>query len=175
VAQNVTAWLATSLISYYSLEDGTNSAALELVNRYEGLLATLSPNYAQIKEMLINNIAFAYLEAGQIEDAKRYLQQLSHVFHKEPYPTATLGLYHMRKGNVDRAETLYEQAIHLAKTPVDKMQIRQKLNLELGMLYFNSEPLRARRYLQKVIDHDETLPQISARARSLLFSLTQSS
>lgn len=171
VPPNVVAWLATSLISYYSLEDETSSKALDLVRSYEGLLTTLSPQHHQIKDMLTNNIAFAYLEAGQIDTAKRYLQQLSHVIHKDPYPTATLGLFHMRKGNVDRAEHLYEEAIHLAKTPEDKKRIRQKLNLELGLRYLDTDQLRARRYLQKVTEHDDTVPQIAARARSLLSRL----
>jgi tetratricopeptide (TPR) repeat protein len=169
----LTAWLASSLIAYYSLEDGTSSKALELVRHYESLLTTLSPQDAQTKNMLANNIAFAYLETGLIDAAQRYLQQLSHVIHKEPYPTATLGLFHMRKGNIDRAEHLYEEAIHLAKMPEDKKRIRQKLNLELGLRYFDSDPSRARRYLQKVAEHDDTVPQISVRSRSLLSRLTR--
>lgn len=171
VAPNVVAWLATSLIAYYSLEDETCSKALELVRRYEGLLATLHPQYSRIKNTLTNNIAFAYIEAGQIDTAKRYLQQLSHVIHKEPYSTATLGLFHMRKDNIDRAKSLYEEAIHLAKMPEDKKRIRQKFNFELGLKHLDSDPSRARRYLQKVTEHNDSGPQIAARARFLLNSL----
>lgn len=167
-APNVVAWLAASLISYYSLEDETCAMALNLVRSHEGLLTTLQPQYIQIKNILTNNIAFAYLEAGDIDTAKQYLQQLSNVVHKEPYPTATLGLFHMRKGNIDRAEHLYEEAIHLAKMPEDKKRIRQKLNFELGVQYFDTDPSRARRYLQKVAEQGDSVPQIANRARILL-------
>lgn len=172
VAPNVVAWLAASLISYYSLEDETCTMALNLARRHEGLLTTLQPQYIQIKNILTNNIAFAYLEAGDIDTAKQYLQQLSNVVHKEPYPTATLGLFHMRKGNIDRAEHLYEEAIHLAKMPVDKQRIRQKLNFELGVQHIDTDPSRARRYLQKVAEQGDSVPQIANRARTLLNRLS---
>lgn len=168
VAPNVVAWLAASLISYYSLEDEGNSRTFELIKRYEGFLSSQNSEYTQIKDFLANNIAFAYLEAGQIDTAKQYLQKLSHAVHKEPYPTATLGLFHMRKGNVDRAESLYEEAIRLARKPEDKRRIRQKLNFEFGREYFESNPARARRYLQKAAEQTDLVPQIAARARSLL-------
>lgn len=171
VVPNVVAWLATSLISYYSLEEETRPIALELVKRYEGMINTLHPQYAQIKSMLVNNIAFAYLEDGQIELAKEYLHKLSNIIHKEPYATATLGLLHMRMGNIERAESLYEESIHLARMPEDKNRIRQKLNLELGLKYLDSDPTRARRCLQKLLGSDDLVPQIAARARSLLSRL----
>lgn len=170
-ASNIVAWLAASLISYYALEDETCSTALELVKRYEGLLTSLHPQYASIKNTLINNIAFAYLEAGQVDTANQYLQQLSNVIHKEPYPTATLGLYHMRKGNIERGELLYEEAIHLARIPDDKKRIRIKLNFELGLHLLDLDPSRSRRYLQKVLEQEDTVPQITKRARSLLGGL----
>jgi len=172
VAPNVVAWLAASLISYYSLEKETSAIAIELVKRYEEMIATLQPRYAQIKFMLINNIAFAYLENGYIEEAKKYLNQLSNVIHKEPYSTATFGLFHMRMGNIERAEGLYEEAIRLAIKSEDKNRIRQKLNFELGLKFLGSNPSRANRYLQKVIGSDDPVPQIAERARSFLRGLS---
>ncbi|SDX06474.1 tetratricopeptide repeat protein [Nitrosomonas oligotropha] len=172
VAPNIVAWLAASQISYYSLQVETLPTALELARYYKGLLTSLHPKHSGIKNMLTNNIAFSYLEANQIDTAKQYLQKLSHVIHKEPYSTATLGLLHMRKGNVNHAESLYEEAIHLAKNPEDKKRIRQKLNFELGLKFFDSDPSRAKRYLQKAIEYDNSVPQITARARSLLNSLS---
>jgi tetratricopeptide (TPR) repeat protein len=172
-APNAVAWLVTSLIAYYSLGDETSSTALDLIERHKGLLTTLNPQHTQIKEMLLNNIAFAYLEFGHVDTAQEYLQQLTHVFHKEPYSTATLGLFHLRKGNVERGELLYQEAIRLALAPEDKKRIRQKLNLEVGLRYIDSDPARARRYLNKAADRDGLVPQLAARARSLLNSLSR--
>ena len=104
-----------------------------------------------------------------------YLQQLSNVFHKEPYPTATLGLFHLRKGNIERAQQFYEEAIHLAKNAEDKTRIRQKLNLELGLEYLHSEPSRARRFLQRVTEHYDTVPQLARHARTVLNRLERPS
>lgn len=173
VAPNVVAWLTASLISYYSLDEETRVIALGLVERYGGMTITLQPQYSQIKFMLINNIAFAYLEAGLIDEAKKYLNQLSNVIHKEPYSTATLGLLHMRQGNIERAESLYEESIRLASRAEDKNRIRQKLNFEMGLKLLNSEPSRAKRYLQKVIGSDDQVPQLAERARNVLSGLTQ--
>ena len=167
------AWLVTSLIANYSYEDVSRPRALALATQYDGLLNTLSAREAQRRDALANNIAFAYLEAGDVEAARRYLQKLSHAIHKEPYPTATLGLLHMRKGDVERAENLYEEAIHLARTPVDKARIRQKLNLELALRLLQSDPLRARRYLERVAAQKEGAPQLAHRAGVLLRQLPQ--
>lgn len=171
LAPKLTAWLASTLITHYSLESASNSAALKLADRYEKLLTSLGPQDSQTRDMLANNIAFAHLEAGQTAAAERFLQQLTHSFHKDPYPTATLGLFHMRKGSYDRAVSLYEEAIMLAGSIDDKVRIRQKLNLELGIRYFDSDPSRSRRFLQKVTEHRKTLPQFAAQAQSLLSRL----
>ena len=56
----------------------------------------------------------------------------------------------------------------LAGSIDDKVRIRQKLNLELGIRYFDSDPSRSRRFLQKVTEHRKTLPQFAAQAQSLL-------
>ena len=173
LAPKLTAWLASTLIAHYSIEGDSSSNALKVANRFESLLTTLGPSDSKLRDMLANNIAFAYLEAGQIDAAGRYLKQLTHGFHKEPYSTATLGLFHMRKGNFDRADRLYEEAIVLAGTVDDKTRIRQKLNLELGLRYLDSDQSRSRRYLQKVAEHAKTLPQFAARAQSLLSRLSR--
>ena len=164
-------WLVTSLIAYYSAEYETIPKALELVIQYEKLINELEPQYTLNKDMLINNIAFTYLEAGQIETAKKYLQLISHNFHKDPFATATQGLFHMRQGNVDLAEHLYKEAIHLAKSTTLKKRIRQKFNFELGSRLIDSNPSRARRYLQKVAEFDDIGPQIAKRALTILSEL----
>jgi tetratricopeptide (TPR) repeat protein len=169
-AQKLTAWMVTSLIAQYALADETKHRALELVNKYEHLLVDLGTQEPQRRDMLANNIAFALLETGQVDKAYKYLALLSHAFHNEPYCTATLGLFHLRKGHIGRAERLYEEAIGLAKTDADKARIRQKLNLELALYYIDSEPSRARRLLQKVAE-GKAVAQFSERALALLKAL----
>jgi tetratricopeptide (TPR) repeat protein len=171
VTESLVAWLVASLLAFYSQENESTQLALNLAQRYEEFCNSLGKDHKDIKEVLINNLAFVYLEADQVESAKKYLQKLDHAYHNESYPTATLGLYHMRMGNYARGEHLYEEAIHLAKTLDEKKRIRQKLNFECGLQYLNSEPSRARRYLQKVLENNES--PMAARARALLNSLTQ--
>ena len=171
LSPKLAAWLVTSLITHYSLEEESGQISLELIRRYKDLLDELRPEDIQIKNMMINNIAFAYLESGQIDNAEQYLNRLTQVFHKDPFATATLGLFHMRRGNMDRAAGLYEEAVHLAADSEDKKRIRQKLSYELGLHYLGIDSSRAKRYLQKAAEQRESLPQLAKRALSLLKKL----
>src|SRR5206468_4159786 len=107
----------------YGHEDETRSKAIELITRYEDLLKRLDELDLPREKSLLNNFAFAFIEAGQFEQAQRYLTELSNAIHKDPYPTATLGLLHMRRGHFERGESLYEEAIHIARSPLDKARL----------------------------------------------------
>ena len=75
--------------------------------------------------------------------ANAVLNRLSDSFHKSPYVTATLGLYHFRKGDAERGERLYREAIHMISDKSLKSKFLQKLHLELGLYYLQSEKSRA--------------------------------
>lgn len=57
--------------------------------------------------------------------------------------TATLGLVQMRKGHQERGQGLYEEAIGLARSSIEKVRIGQKLNLELARCAMAENPKKA--------------------------------
>jgi hypothetical protein len=96
------------------------------------------------------------------------LPYMSNLVHHLPYPTATLGLLHFRKGNIDRGVALYEEAIRLSAQPIDKTRIRQKLNLELGLYLLPTEPRRAERLLLKADSERDGSPELKYLAHAAL-------
>jgi tetratricopeptide (TPR) repeat protein len=162
----LSAWVVSWLIAYYSLRDDGGSA-LRLVKSHSSLIGRLSSKDHILRNMLVNNIAFAFAELGRVDDAENYLQLVSNRVHVDPYPTATLGLLHIRRGHIDRALVLYEEAIGLAKTDDDKARIRQKLNLELGQHHFLDNRALANRFLDKAIAQKDGAPELSKKALTL--------
>lgn len=151
-ATNLKAWVVSGVVANLALSEEDQRSAVAFANKYEYLLRELPPRDKGRLDQLLNNIAFAHIEAGLLEQAERYLSLLTNAFHKEPYPTATLGLFHFRKGHYDRAEQLYEEAVSLSLSPKDKARIRQKLNLEMARRYLEAEPQRAVRFLERAVN-----------------------
>lgn len=167
------AWLVSSLIGHYALIADKTSRALYLTNKFDYLLTLVPPIDVQRRDVLINNISFACAEIGNIPEAEKYLGMISHRIHIDCYPTATLGLIHLRKGNTDRGMELYEEAGRLARSTKDKSRIKQKLNFELAKLTFDTEKKQALRYIQKVLDIDDgsiELIEQSKKIRTLLLN-----
>jgi hypothetical protein len=144
---------------------------MSLSEQFDFLIDKLDKNDADRKEQLINNIAFTYVEKGLLEKAGRYLSYLTPKIHKDPYPTATFGLVSFRKGNFERGEQLYLEAIHISQNRIDKIRIRQKLNFELAKLWIDRDQGKAKRYLEKVIEHREGSTELVYRAKLLKESL----
>jgi hypothetical protein len=101
------------------------------------------------------------------------LTKIASSIHKEAYPTATLGLIHMRRGHLDKAVALYEDAVRLADKRFDKMRIRQKLNLELGLALSKENPPRARVHLERAADAREGEEGLAETASSALKLLSR--
>jgi len=93
------------------------------------------------------------LELDDIERAGAHLGELSKWVHVDPYATATFGLYHMKKGNIERAKQLYEESKSLVKDDVMKKRIRQRMYLEMGKAYLtHNDNKLAERYLVRAIN-----------------------
>jgi tetratricopeptide (TPR) repeat protein len=167
VTPRLRAWIVAVLIGYFAMVENGNSEALNLSDHYDYLLGELSKQDTDRKEQLINNMAYAYAESGRLEDAQRYLSYLTTKIHKLPYPTATLGLLNFRKGNFDRGEQLYSEAIHLAHVGSDKVRIRQKLNLELAKIWIDKDLVKSKRFLDRVIDQKEGSMELTIYAKLL--------
>lgn len=164
-------WLVSALIAHLALTADGGAKSIVILEEFENLLESLRPEDNVRREMFLNNIAFVYAENGLLEKAEKVLRKLGGKIHKDPYPTATLGLINMRKGHVERGELLYDEAIHLAHNKSDKIRIRQKLNFELAKLHLDNDVSKANRYLQKVIAQTEGSPELVSHAKHLQMSL----
>jgi len=145
------AWVVSGLIAKLALTEGHASIAVEFAKRYASLLDELGDRDREQRVLLLNNMAFAFIEAGQLVEAEDFMTRLTACFHKDAYPTATLGLYHFRRGHAERAERLYEEAISLARNIKDRVRIRQKLDLERARLTLEADEARTLRILERVI------------------------
>lgn len=162
--------VATGLLSIYSLNEG-GERALQLADRFsEKALHGSFPSEAA-RSQLLNNIAFVYAEYGRLNDAERHLQAIAGDIHKLPFPTATSGLIHLKKGHLERASALYSEAIRLGASRFDKARIRQKWNLEQGKALLSQEPRRAGRLLTKAMAEADGESGIAKQAAALLNAL----
>jgi len=149
IAYDLRIWLVTQMLAYYAIVPEQADRAVALGRDYQGALENLDAVRDGLREGFINNLIFAFAETGHVEEAQALLSHMSNLVHHSPYPTATLGLLHFRKGHIDRGVALYEEAIRLAVQVREKARIRQKLNLELGLYLLPTEPRRAERLLRK--------------------------
>ncbi|MBR8064354.1 tetratricopeptide repeat protein [Burkholderia ambifaria] len=163
------AWVAAWAIAFYALREDPRASVLS--ERFVGLFWEPEVKKAGRADMLVNNIAFAYAELGDLARADEYLRLVSNRIHKDPYPTATLGLLHLRRGHEDRGTHLYEEAIHLALGASDKARIRQKMHLELAQFKYRDNLSAARRHLEKAIAITGGAPELTERARVMRATL----
>ena len=167
IAPRLQVWVVTGLLGHLALTVDGGTTSIALINKFEHLLGRLRPEDSDRREMFLNNIAFVYAENGDYEKAELYLGKLSGKIHKSAYPTATLGLINMRKGNVERGESLYSEAVHLAQNKSDKIRIRQKLNFEFAKLYLEENVSKSNRYLSKVIAETDGATELVSLAKQL--------
>lgn len=163
--------VVTGLLSVYSLNDESLDRALRLADSYSERALEGRVVSKEVRRQLLNNLAFVFVEAGQLEKAERHLQAISACIHKDAYPTATLGLLHLRRGHFDRANELYGEALRLAPGDHDKARIRQKWNLEVGRALMNSDPRKAARLLLKAAEERDGESVLADRARVALKAL----
>jgi tetratricopeptide (TPR) repeat protein len=150
IADNLAIWVSAALITTLALNDKAEKA-VEIAKAHESILTHAADFDSFRKERFINNTAFALAELGQLVAAEQCLSKIQQSIHKEPYPTATLGLINFRRGHIERAIRLYEEAVSLATLKSDRVRIRQKLDLELGKYWSKVDPRRAVRSLSKVV------------------------
>jgi predicted Zn-dependent protease len=152
---------------YYTLNDGKLKKeyfcklALEAVDKNDWDKLT--------RQRLINNVCVSYIECGEIGKAEELISQLSPLVHKNPIITATLGLYNIRKGNQEKGEAFYREALHLTKDQILVSKLKQKLNLELGRFYIKDDKkTRASACLKKVLKEKKGIEEFRFQARALL-------
>ncbi len=173
VSSDLIVWVVASLVGQMSLRGDFNSDIDSLIASYwtDSVRAGVSERQWF---RFINNVAFAFAEAGNIPMAEKAMRSISSRIGSDAYPTATQGLVHMRKGNVEKAAGLYEKAIILADSASDKARIRQKLNLELGRIYAETNAKKSKRLLEKVVGVKGGERQLEIAAEILLRKIRMS-
>jgi len=172
-APGLRVWLAAMLVAEYGMVPEKFEEALELGQQEIGTLSHLERNDRR-RHMLHNNLAFLLIEMGRLDEAQRHLSKISRFVHVEPYATATLGLLNLKRGNIDKGQALYEEAMRLASFAHDRRRIAQKMNLELGYAMLNRGDIpQARRRLMMAAKDNEPIPKIRDRAKELLKMLKQ--
>lgn len=167
-AYDLQIWAVTQMLAHYAIVPEQADRALVLARDYLRVLENLDAISERLHEGIINNIVFVFAETGHVDEANALLPHMSNMVHHLPFPTATLGLLHFRKGNIDRGVALYEEAIRLAAQARDKVTIRQKLNLELGLFLMPTEPRRAERLLRKADSVRDGSPELKHLAHAAL-------
>jgi len=150
--------LLNRMVYYYSAISPDSFRIREIERRMDGDYGWVYDLVGYSRHRVFNNLAFAELCFDQPERAKRYLNFLSDIFHVDPYSTATLGMWHLRNGRVDRGRGLYREAISLLSDAKEKNRFRQRMNIEIGAAYARAgESAQARRHFQKALDEKNGL------------------
>ena len=170
-SDRLVAWTLSSVVAYDALYERDRARALTQFENWKQWIDETPIRDDVRRTMLYNNIAFALAEAGRLDEAEAYLGRIASRIHKDPYPTATLGLVSIRRGHIQKGMLRYREAIGLAKSRTDKTRIRQKLNLELARHHMESNPSKARRLLAAIIDSNGGEPALIEQARAALAML----
>lgn len=171
LAEPLRHWLTAHLIAHLALFEHDSDAVLSFIGARRGWLENADPHDGMRKALLFNNVAFALAEFGMVADADKFLGRIQNRIHVDAYPTATLGLIQLRKGHMEKAVELYEEAIHIASSREEKLRIRQKLNLELGRYWMSRQPSKARRLFEKVVSEKDGESGLVRQARRELLTL----
>lgn len=170
IADSLAVWLVGVIAAMRSLQNEEVHAE-KLLETYEANAERIKRTDSSTAERFFNNIAFALAETGKLKEAEDILSRISHRIHVSAYPTATFGLIQLKKGRVDRAAELYDEAVSLAKSRSDKTRIRQKFNLEIGRFWIGANESKARRFLLKATKESNGEPLLADKASALLKAL----
>lgn len=166
--------LLTHLFYYKTLVEPDRETLMRFIPRIEEILDS---NYSipdKLRCRVINNLVFALLTFQAYDHATRHLGKLSRWVHDDPFATATLGLYNLRKGKIKRAEALYRESIVLANNSITKERIRQRMSIEFGKYFLGlGDKKQANKYLGRALKQKSGFNYAKAEARKLL-SKTQS-
>lgn len=139
----------------------------------ENLLSLMQGNREEISEESLrfanNNIAFNCLLNNSLSDAQKFLSKTMKYVNIDPYCTATYGLLHIKKGEVEEGIRLYETAISLANGRDFKDRIRQRMYFELGKYFISIGNTKdAAKYLIKSTKETNGYRYVSVEANNLL-------
>ena len=148
--------LLNRLIYYYSVVEKDVDYIRDIESKLDNGFSWLFDIKGYARHRVLNNLAFAELCFDDAARAKKYLDRLTDVFHKDPYATATLGMWHLRRGRIERGKQLYREAISMLADRKEKNRFRQRMYLELGIAYDTSgDRSQAKRELRKALSEKD--------------------
>ena len=140
------------MVYYHTVINYDESAALPYV---EQLSKDLEYSDQLPSELIVrsqNHIVFYYLSFGHLNKAEHILLSMSNYIHKDPFITATFGMYHIIKGNIERGKEYYLQAIRMVSDAKLQRRIKQRMHYEIGKaLYFVNDYRNAKKQLEKAL------------------------
>lgn len=164
LAESLTKWIILTETSHHGIERDDDNKLGTLLDQFKLRLKDPSERNTRV----LNNMAFAFAELGRLDEAMYCINLASAVVHKEPYITATLGLIHLKKGNLSRGVSLYREAIHLSQRDADKARIRQKMNIELGKMFEIEDVGKSKRYFLRAFGEKRGERALHKQAAALL-------
>lgn len=144
--------LYIQLSYHYAVEDVQLETALYHTRQAYDLLNSVERRErARLEPVVVNNWAYALIEMNRTEEAMPVINRLGGMLARsDPIHAATLGLWHLKKSQIERGKELYLKAIDSCKDRYTQTLLRQKLNLELGRAYLHrTESREARLYLSR--------------------------
>lgn len=163
------------LISYILYSKSLIDPDPEIIVHYVSRLEQILNRNRELSDKLycraINNLVFALLKICNFDRARNFLGKLGRWVHIDPYATATLGLYHLGRGGVDRARALYDEAISLSLDSSSKSKVRQRMYIEFGRYHFeNGDQMLSKKFLRRALKQKSGHEYAEAEARSLLLA-----
>ncbi|NQV68849.1 MAG: hypothetical protein HQ498_02370 [Pseudohongiella sp.] len=121
---------------------------------------------------IVNNVAFFSCNSQELEKAEYLLNLLPQEIHSNAYLTATFGLLNIKKGRLKKGEALYREAISMIPDHKTKQKFKQRLNYELGNVYFvRNDYVNAQRLLSTVLKTKEGNKYLVERSKSVLLGI----
>lgn len=156
---------------YFTLINPVEESAIKYAR--QALSIAKSKEISQLlRKFLLNNAMFTLIEFHHLQEVDQIRSQLKANFSKDSTVVATLGLLYLRKGDLEKGESLYKKAMSLTNDEIMKDRFRQKLNLELGRNYLvNGNAKKGRIFLEKVLKVKNSLRLFENQARQLLQTL----
>lgn len=101
--------------------------------------------------MLFNNLAYAYLLKGDYKNAKQTLDTVIKDADANSILLATLGLYHLKRGNIQKGNQLYDEAIRKTQEKWLQIELKKKKAIEMAKALFEKKPQQALNELKKAV------------------------
>lgn len=164
--------LLAHLCYYKTLIKPDSETIMRFLPKIEEILSQCHDLPQKLRCQALNNLVFGLLHFGQISQAKQFLGQLGRWVHSEPFATATLGLYHLKRGKIERAEALYKESISLSTDSTSKERIRQRMFIEFGRFYLErGDHKLSEKYLNRALKQKGGFEYAKNEGRKLLLSI----